>query len=519
MGRSRQFRHGLVLSGLLMLGGCMVGPDFERPDAPVLDSWSSGANLPIDSRTGFTSRSANSVPWWHVFRDETLNSLIAEAYRQNIGLQAAGVRVYQARAQLGIAGGNLFPQVQQANVSSRTTRFSTKDPFISDLERVGLVDNQFTDVSAGFDAGWEIDLWGKIRRNIQSADADLKARLASYDDALVTLTGDIAAVYVTIRELQQLIATVRRNAVLQKKSLDLTQLRLENGTATRLAVNEATVLYNNTLASIPNYEAKLAQAYNALSLLLSEPPGGVKSRLGSRSSFPRVPAEVAIGVPADMLRRRPDIRSAEYRAAARSAQIGVARADLFPAFSISGAIGVRADDFTNLFGNGTAAGFINPGFSWNFLNYGRIQNNVRVQDAKFQEALLNYERTVLAAYAEVENGLTGFLRSKQEAVYLRRSVTAARNAVSEVDAQFEDGTAPYNRVVQSQRQQLVAEERLIAAQADVLTNLIAVYKGLGGGWMPENVDGLISEKTRQQMTERSGWGLLLEKPVEDQGKS
>jgi outer membrane protein TolC len=232
-----------------------------------------------------------------------------------------------------------------------------------------------------------------------------------------------------------------------------------------------------------------------------------------------VPAEVAIGVPADMLRRRPDIRQAEYIAAAQSAQIGVAKADLFPAFTISGAIGVRADDFSNLFTGGATTALFNPGFSWNFLNYGRIQNNVRVQDAKFQEALLNYENTVLSAYAEVENALTGFLRSKQQALYLRRSLRAARSSVGEVEAQYEDGTASYNRVVDAQKSLLVAEERLIAAEANVLTNLVAVYKGLGGGWAPENVRGLISDETRAQMADRTRWGQLLDNPVGPSGKS
>ena len=501
----------LALGSALLLGGCMVGPDFERPEAPLLDSWSSGANLAIDNRTGFTTRSASSVPWWHVFKDETLNGLIAQAYRQNVGLQAAGVRVYQARAQLGIARGELFPQVQEIKGSSEHIKFSTKDPFINGLERAGFVDNHISRVSAGFDAAWEIDVWGKIRRDVQSASANVKASLASYDDALVTLTGDIAATYVTIRELQQVIAATRRNVQLQRKSLQLTRLRLENGAATKLDVDEATVLLNNTLANVPAYEAELAQAYNAMSLLLSEPPGKVKSLLSGKSRFPRVPAEVAVGVPADMLRRRPDIRYAEYVAAAQSAQIGVAKADLYPAFTITGAIGVRADDFSNLFNGGTTTGLINPGFSWNFLNYGRIKNNVRVQDAKFQEAILNYENTVLTAYAEVEDALNGFLRSKQQAVYLRRSVTAARSSVGEVQAQYEDGTAAYNRVVDAQKSLLRAEERLIAARANVLTNLVSVYKGLGGGWVPENVDGLISDKTRQQMADRTRWGRLLEK--------
>lgn len=515
----KTFRPLAALVGTFLLGGCMVGPDFERPEAPVLDSWSSGANLAIDSRTGFTTRSAASVPWWHVFRDGTLNALIAEAYRQNVDLQAAGVRVYQARAQLGIAKGELFPQVQELKGGAKTIRFSTRDPFIRDLERVGLVNDQISHVSAGFDAAWEIDIWGKIRRDVQSAKANLNANVASYDDAMVTLTGDIAATYVTVRELQQLIASARKNAALQRRSLDLTKLRLDNGAATKLDVDEATVIYNNTLATIPVYEAELAQAYNALSVLLSEAPGKMKSRLSKKSGFPKVPAELAVGVPADMLRRRPDIRYAEYMAAAQSAQIGVAKADLLPAFTIAGAIGVRAGDFSNLFGGGTTTGLINPGFSWNFLNYGRIRNNVRVQDAKFQAALLNYENTVLSAYAEVENALTGFLRSKQQAAYLRRSLVAARSSVGEVEAQYEDGTASYNRVVDAQKNLLVAEERLIAAQANVLTNLVAVYKGLGGGWVPENVDGLISDETRKKMANRSHWGQLLDKPVDSMGKT
>lgn len=511
-----QFRQIAMLCGAFALAGCMVGPDFERPDAPRLDSWSQGANLEVDSRTGFTSRSAQTAAWWHVFQDDTLNGLIAQAYRENVGLQAAGVRVYQARAQLGIARGELFPQQQQAGAGVKRVRWSTHDPLIRDLQDIGRVSNHITRVSAGFDAGWELDIWGKIRRDVQSADANLKATLASYDDALITLTGDIAATYVTVRELQQLIVITKRNAALQRKSLQLTRLRLENGAATKLDVNEATILYNNTQSLLPKYQSELAQGYNALSLLLSEPPGGIKNRLTSSSRLPKVPAEVAIGVPAELLRRRPDIRYAEYLAAAQSAQIGVAQADLYPAFSISGAVGVRASDFSDLFSAGSMTGFINPAFSWNFLNYGRIRNNVRVQDAQFQELLLNYKNTVLSAYGEVENALVAFLRSKQEAAYLRRSVVAARSAVKEVQDQYQDGTASYNRVVDAQKSLLTAEERYLAAHSDVLTNLVAVYKGLGGGWLPENVDGLISEETRLQMADRTNWGELLEKSPQTQ---
>ncbi|MCP4998488.1 MAG: efflux transporter outer membrane subunit [Hyphomicrobiales bacterium] len=502
----------VTLAGLIVTG-CMVGPDFERPEAPYLGSWSKGAGLPVDSKTGFTTRSQAVNNWWTLFKDPTLSALIDEAYKQNVLLEAAGVRVYQARAQLGIAGGELFPQQQQAQGGVESVKLSDNEPLVRDIQQFAPIDPRFTRYSTGFDAGWEIDLWGKIRRNVQSARANLLYQIASYDDALVTLTGDIAATYVTIRELQGLIAITRQNLALQKKSLDLAKIKLEGGTTTKLDVDEATASYNSTLATLPGYQAQLAQAMNAMSVLLGETPGKVAPRLKKYRRLPRVPATVAVGVPADMLRRRPDIRAAEYQAAALSGQIGVAEADLYPAFTISGAIGLKASDFSGLFNSRSFEGFINPSFSWNFLNYGRIQNNVRVQDATFQEALLNYKNTVLTAYSEVETALVAFIKSKQQAVYLARSVTASKSAEGEVLVQYRDGTASYDRVLDAQRSLLDSQARLLAARADVLTNLIAVYKGLAGGWIPPNVKGFINDKTRAQMEDRTNWGKLLERPV------
>ncbi|MEX3011621.1 efflux transporter outer membrane subunit [Hoeflea sp. TYP-13] len=502
-----------ALTGLL-LAGCMVGPDFERPEAPYLGSWSKGAGLPVDSKTGFTTRSQAVNNWWTLFKDPALTSLIDEAYKQNVLLEAAGVRVYQARAQLGIAKGELFPQQQQVGAGVESVQLSENEPLVRDIQQFIPLDPNFTRYSTGFDAGWEIDLWGKIRRDVQSARANLLYQIASYDDALVTLTGDIAATYVTIRELQGLIAITRRNLALQKESLDIAKVKLEGGTTTRLDVDEATASYNSTLATLPGYEAELAQAMNAMSVLLGETPGKVAPRLKKYKRLPRVPATVAVGVPADMLRRRPDIRAAEYMAAAQSAQIGVAKADLYPAFTISGAVGLKASDFSGLFNTRSFEGFINPAFSWNFLNYGRIQNNVRVQDAEFQETLLQYKNTVLNAYSEVETALVAFVKSKKQAVYLSRSVAASKSAEAEVLEQYRDGTASYDRVLDAQRSLLNSEARLLAARANVLTNLISVYKGLAGGWIPPNVKGFISDKTRTQMEDRTNWGRLLEKPVE-----
>ena len=504
----------LAATGLL-LAGCMVGPDFERPEAPYLDSWSKGAGLPVDKRTGFTTRSEAVNDWWTLFKDPTLTALINEAYRQNVVLEAAGVRVYQARAQLGVAAGELFPQQQQATGGVETIRLSENEPLLEQVNQFIPIDPTFTRWSAGLDAGWEIDLWGKIRRNVQSAQANLLYEIASYDDALVTLTGDIALTYVTIREIQGIISITRQNLELQKESLRIAKVKLEGGTSTKLDVDEATAAYNSSLATLPGFEAQLAQAMNAMSVLLGETPGDVAPRLKKNQRLPRVPATVAVGVPADMLRRRPDIRAAEYQAAAASGQIGVAQADLYPAFTISGAIGVKASDFSGLFSSSSFDSFFNPSFSWNLLNYGRIRNNVRAQDAQFQEALLNYRNTVLSAYSEVETSLVAFIKSKQQTVYLARAVTASRAAEAEALDQYEDGTAAFDRVLDSQRALLDSQARLLAARADVLTNLISVYKGLAGGWIPPNVEGFINDQTRTQMEERTNWGKLLEKPVTD----
>ncbi len=520
---TRQLSIPTIITATLLLGGCMVGPDFVRPEAPYLDSWTQGSSgLPVNSKTGFTSRSEAVADWWTLFKDPTLNAFVNEAYQQNLQLEAAGARVYQARAQLGIARGELFPQQQQGFADGKYLSISKNDPFVQEAERFVDINTEFTRYQVGFDAGWEIDIWGKIRRDVQSAKANLAAKIASYDDVLVTLTGDIAATYVTVRELQALISVARSNAALQKKSLDIAKLKFENGTTTELDIDEATARYNDTLSIIPELEGELAEAYNAMSVLLGETPGKIKPRMEKKyGRMPVIPAQVAVGVPADMLRRRPDIRAAEYRAAAQSAQIGVAQADLYPAFTISGAIAVNSKEVATLFTKNSFDAFINPGFTWNFLNYGRIRNNVRAQDAKFQELLLDYENTVLKAYAEVETSITAFFKAKQQTVYLYRSVKAAKDAEARVLDQYRDGTAGYDRVLDAQRQIFTSESRLVSARADVLTNLIAIYKGIAGGWIPPNVKGFVNDKTRAQMEQRTNWGKLLESAPDgvDQPKS
>ncbi len=511
--------HSLVaVAAAGVLAGCVtVGPDFETPEVPTLAAWNADGKKAAGKNSGVTERSQVSQRWWQIFKDKDLNKLVHTAYRENLTLRAAGLRVYEARAQLGIASGEQFPQSQQIAGGYSRDRISTNESVLRDINRVVPIDPTFHRWELGFDAGWEVDIWGKFRRNVQSAEANLLAQVANYDDVLVTLVGDVASTYVTIRELQRLIAIARTNASLQKESLRIAKIRFKDGTTTELDVNEATALYNNTLATIPKLQADLAQAYNAMSVLIGRPPSDLRGVIRKQARIPRPPAEVAIGVPAELLRRRPDIRAAEYTAAAQAAQIGVAQADLYPAFTISGAIGVKASDFAMLFKGNSLAGFINPGFTWNVLNYGRIKNNVRAQDAKYQALIANYKNTVLSAYSEVENGLVGFLKSKQEEIYLRRAASAAGKAVKIANIQYKQGSASYTRVLNTQTGLLRAQVKLANVRAQTATNLISVYKALGGGWFPANVTEFVPEKTKLEMEARTDWGEELQRsPVPEE---
>ena len=499
-----------VLAGTLLHGCVLVGPDFVTPDAPQMSRWVRYELAAHQQYAGITDRRGPELEWWRVFKDPTLDKLIAMAAQQNLTLRMAGIRIYQARAQLGIIIGDQFPQSQTAGFEYKKERITKNTGLAREIDRFHDFDATFNDWQIGFDAGWELDIWGKVRRGVEAASANLAAQIANYDDVLVTLNGDVATAYVTLRALQAGIALVNQNVATQTESLKLTELRFKNGVTTELDVQQASALLNNTMASVPPLQTDLTKAKNALAILLGITPSEVGKLVNRPGAIPRPPAKVGLGIPADLLRRRPDIRGAELRAAAQAAQIGVARADLYPSFAISGAIGLKATNLGNLFQGQSFTGLINPGISWNILNYGRIRNNVRVQDAKYQELIVNYQRTVLNAYAEVEDALAGFMNAKQEAIFLSRSVTASRAAARIAMEQYRDGSADYSRVLNTQQELLHAEERLTSVRADVVTNLIAVYKGLGGGWQPANFGDFIPQATREQMANRTKWGKVLE---------
>lgn len=506
---SNTLRH-FVLTGIfgavLLSSGCVattpmdwvrngfkVGPNYEQPPAPVADEWIEAKNASVQNR--------HLQDWWRVFQDDKLNSLIDTAYDQNLTLRAVGDRVLEAWAQQAIAVGNIFPQLQQATgqysrVNLSHTTFNNPS-VISGLAPGSIppnipIGNNFSEWTGGFNMSWELDFWGRFRRNIESANATLDSSIENFDNALVTLLADVATNYVQYRVAQQRIKIARFNIQTQEKLVALAEQQFKGGITTSLDLEQLRTLLEQTRSTIPALQIAQGQANDALCTLLGFPPRDLEAELGpgpevktdppSSAPLPVVPPWVAVGIPADLLRRRPDISSAELQVAAQSAQIGVAEADLYPTIFINGALGYDSDSLSKLFESRSFFGNITPNFKWNILNYGRIANNVRLQEAKTQELIDSYQNLVLTAAQQVQTALRGFLRSQEQTEILARSATAALAATKVEEKLFNDIKADVNRLYTLENTQLQEQDNLAIAQGNIALNLINVYRALGGGW-------------------------------------
>jgi NodT family efflux transporter outer membrane factor (OMF) lipoprotein len=465
--------------------GFKVGPNYCRPPAPVAADWIDGANPNIQHR--------RYEEWWKAFQDPTLDRLIANAYLQNLNLRVLGTRVLQARAQQAIAVGSIFPQTQQAEAQYSHVAVSHNtfnNP--STLRPPGsptppLVGNFFSDWLTGFNLSWELDFWGRLRRSIESANASLDASVENYDAALVTLLADVATNYVQYRVAQQRIKIAQDNVRIQENILTLAEQRFRVGTATVLDVQQAKSILEQTRSTIPALRIVQGEANDRLCTLLGMPPRDLARELGEgtplgNDPLASVPAWVAAGIPADLLRRRPDIQSAERQVAAQSALIGVAEADFYPTIFINGTIGVEAADLAKLFESTSFEGTITPTVRWNILNYGRIVNNVHFQGAKTEESIASYQNLVLTAAQEAQTALRGFLESREQVDALSKSVAAAVAATETGTGQYRRGTVNFTPVFQLQTTQVTVQDQLAIAQGNVALNLINVYRALGGGW-------------------------------------
>jgi NodT family efflux transporter outer membrane factor (OMF) lipoprotein len=490
-----------------MLGGCsMVGPDFVTPASDVADSWAT------KDATRVTSGRPEDAAWWKTLDDPTLNRLIDLAYRQNPGLQQTGVNVLRARAQLGAAIGNEYPQQQQGVGQYQYHNRGTDD--VTSLP-VGVDDLSYRTLQYGFTATWEIDFWGKFRRAVESADENFLASISNYDAALVSLTATVATTYVAIRTTEARLRVVRDNVRVQEENLRIARARFENGETSERDVTQASSQLAETQAQIPPLEVSLAQNRNALALLLGITPARLAGKLPADGSIPAAPREVAAGIPRDLLRLRPDVRQAEQVAAAESALIGATKADLYPAFSLGGTFGFASSDIANrnlgdAFTRDGRVASIGPAFQWNLFNYGQITNQVRAQDAQFQAAVLAYQNTVLQAQREVEDALVAFVKADDSVRYLESAVSAATRSVTLSVAQYKEGATDFTTVLTAEQNRLREQDQLTVARGNVPQSLISVYQALGGGWQIRAGHDFVPEAIKDEMRKRTDWGDLLD---------
>jgi NodT family efflux transporter outer membrane factor (OMF) lipoprotein len=504
--------RALAVAALVMMTatGCPISPTYVRPDVPLPADWSA-ANDPR-----LSGKIAVDVAWWHGFHDPALDHLIELAYHENPPLQIAGLRILEARAQIGIAVGQQWPSNPGAIAGVNLTGLNEHNATAGDVD---LVSGRY---QVGFDALWEVDFWGKYRRGVKAAKATFLATIADYDDALVALTAEVARTYSLIRIYEVEIAIALENITVQEEGEHIAEARFRNGATSELDVAQATAILETTRASVPELQVSLQQAKNALCTLVGRAPGCADPLLTGASVIPTPPAQVGISVPAEMLRRRPDIRGAELRAVAQCDRIGVAKTDLFPKLTLLGSVGTltinstgapaAASSLLNLFNPGTLIYSIGASLFWPILSYPQIINNVRVQDARLQQLLEDYRATVLRAAAEVENGIVGFLREQESAGFSTNAVKASKDAVRIAMVQYREGAADFTRVLDAQRALLSSQDQLVRTQGAVVTDLIALYKALGGGWQIRVGEPAVRDADRVEMQKRTNWGSYFSKP-------
>jgi NodT family efflux transporter outer membrane factor (OMF) lipoprotein len=495
----RTCSNRLPLIGVLCLSGCVqLGPDFE----PQREAWTQNWNTPALQQASRAAMQPDARQWWRIFDDPVLEYLIAQADAGNGGLRIAGLRIMEARAQLGIARSGRYPQVQVAGADALYMRRSSRSA--EGNPRPG----SFWQYSAGFDIGWELDFWGRFSRAIESADAAYFEAQANREDVLVLLHAQVADTYFTLRTAEARLRIARANAAIQKRSYEITQRLYASGESDELDLQQAKTQYLATLSSIPEFESQIMRAGNALAVLIGRAPGPIPQLAEKEAVIPLVDRAVLQDVPANLLLRRPDIRAAELRIAAQSAQIGVAEADLYPSLTLLGSIAWTA---TSLAGtSGGMALLAGPSLSWNVFDHGRLKNNVRVQDARLQQLIVAYQEEVRQAAREADDAASGLIKALERDGILRQSAQAAERSLTLANALYREGYSDFQRVLDAQRSLAAQQDAYVANRGGAVGDLIALYKALGGGWHSE--EPVLDPATREQMRRRTDWGDLLSEP-------
>jgi NodT family efflux transporter outer membrane factor (OMF) lipoprotein len=488
----------------LTLSACVtLGPDYIEPRVDWLDKWQPdlyGHVATPERQTDLDLRF-----WWQVFNDPVLNDLIDKAKRENPTLHIAGLRILESRALLGIASSNRYPQAQQG--TGAVTRVDNELKGGQTTTR----SQRYTASQASFDVGWELDFWGRFRRAIESAEAGYFASIANQRDVQVLLSAQVADLYFAYRTTLLRIEIARENAAIQRRSFEITQRLYEAGEESELDLQQARTQHLATLATIPDLEASLIQIRNALSAVLGRTPGDVQELASSTGSLPVIDPLVIEEMPARLLLRRPDVRSAAWQVAAQSAQIGIAQADYFPAIALLGSIRWSSDTLGPT--PDIRSVLAGPALTWSVFDYGRIRNNVRLQDARLQQSIEVFQDRVLQAAREIDDAAIRLAKTREQQAILSDALGAARRSLGLANTHYQEGYADFQRVLDAQRALFQQAERELINRGAHIAAIVELYRAIGGGWIDMTTIELIPESVRQSMRERTSWGDLLSAPL------
>jgi len=468
--RQTRCAAALCLAGLLAIGGCAVGPDYQEPEIATPDAWHQ------ELVRGLSAGETSLDTWWTVLGDPVLVGLIERAGQGNLDLRQAFERVAEAHARRGIAVGEWFPKVDGDVLYERSQ--------LSEEVFAPLGGSPNDLYSTGLATTWEVDLFGRLRRSVESADAELAASVEDYRDVRVVLYAEVATNYIDVRTLQHRILSAERNVASQNDTLELVRVRNRVGLVGELDLRQAELNVSRTASVIPALRQALVAAVNRIAVLMGEYPSQLHAELRAPAPIPRPEAEVAVGLPTELLRQRPDLRAAERQLAAQSARIGVATADLYPRLALLGSFSLDATSTANWFTSSAQSWGVGPQLRWNLFDGGRIRSNVRAQEALTRQALARYEQTVLLAVEEVEDSLSAYAEERARVEELRRGVRAAEQTVELVQVLYKTGIVDFLNVLDAERSLFEEQDRLLESEGRVAKNLVRVYRALGGGWTP-----------------------------------
>jgi len=465
----------IVVVQIGVLSGCAVGPTYHPPAGKALAQWSPAL------AGGETANSGSVAFWWKNFNDPELNSLIQRAVTSNLDLKIATARIREARAQYRVTAADLWPSVGTSASYERQLQ-SMNQPLFGSIPLPANVPFENNVYQAGFDASWEIDVFGGKRRATEAAKAQVAASVFGLRDTLITLLGEVARNYVEARGYQRQLTIAQENIRAQEDDLIITQDRFKHGLTSDLDAQQAATLLATTRAEVPTLENSLLASIHGLGVLLGQPPGALLEELSIVAPIPDAPPEVPIGLPSELLLRRPDVQQAERQLAAATAQIGVATADLYPKFSLTGAFGYESVSASDWFAGASKMWSLGPTVQWKIFEGGRIRANIKVQNARQEQALANYEKTMLTSFEDVENALVGYAKERVRRRSLEEAVKHSQESLRLANQLYANGLENFINVLDAERSLYQAQDQLVQSERDVILNVIKLYKALGGGW-------------------------------------